>query len=400
MRKIFIMAFMTMFVTSAFAQDISKQIAGAKSYDEAMGILTPALNGMAAADKAKAYNSIVDLVYPKAEEAFKTATMNQVSGKESPYETISTLQSIKAAMECEKYDNEPNEKGKVKPKFHKANQGRLTNSRLLLIYGGQNASQANDNALAYDYYSTYVESALNPLFKETVEGKDQNLGQVARVAAYMAANNKDYKVAEKYINIAMADTSTAKDAEEVKIYILQQQLHSKADTLNYISELKKMNASKYFATIASLYNQIGEKATADKMINDQLAANPKDKMAWAIKGEGYMNDKKWDEAIDAFKKTIEIDPNFLEVYYNLGVCSSSKGFDLNQQLSDKMGHLSAANTDKVRACLNDAKTYYEKVRELDPNREKINWAPQLRMIYNALGDKAKADEISAILGDK
>ena len=44
--------------------------------------------------------------------------------------------------------------------------------------------------------------------------------------------------------------------------------------------------------------------------------------------------------------------------------------------------------------------YYEKVRQLDPNREKVsNWPYQLRMIYNALGEKDKAEEITKMLGE-
>ena len=55
---------------------------------------------------------------------------------------------------------------------------------------------------------------------------------------------------------------------------------------------------------------------------------------------------------------------------------------------------------EVTAVLKEAITYYEKVRELDPNHEQIsNWPMQLRMLYNAIGEKAKADEISKMLGD-
>ena len=37
----------------------------------------------------------------------------------------------------------------------------------------------------------------------------------------------------------------------------------------------------------------------------------------------------------------------------------------------------------------------------DPNYEKIpNWPRQLRMVYNALGEKDKAAEISKMLGDE
>ena len=153
------------------------------------------------------------------------------------------------------------------------------------------------------------------------------------------------------------------------------------------------------AQMASLYNQIGEKSLSEKILNDAIAKDPNNKMAYAIKGENAMNEKNWDEAIKNFKKTVEIDPDFTAVWFNLGVCASSKGFDLNEQLSEN-GRITAENDAKVKDALKEAVVYYEKVRALDPNREKVsNWPYQLRMLYNALGETDKANEISKMLGE-
>ena len=153
------------------------------------------------------------------------------------------------------------------------------------------------------------------------------------------------------------------------------------------------------AQIASLYNQIGEKDLSNKILNDAIAKDPNNKMAYAIKGENAMNAKDYDVAIENFKKTVEIDPEFTAVWFNLGVCASSKGFDLNEQLSEN-GRLTPENDAKVKDALKEAMGYYEKVRQLDPNREKVsNWPYQLRMIYNALGEKDKAEEITKMLGE-
>ena len=55
---------------------------------------------------------------------------------------------------------------------------------------------------------------------------------------------------------------------------------------------------------------------------------------------------------------------------------------------------------EVNAVLKEAIVAYEKVRELDPNHEQIsNWPVQLRMLYNAVGETAKAQEITKMLGD-
>ena len=50
--------------------------------------------------------------------------------------------------------------------------------------------------------------------------------------------------------------------------------------------------------------------------------------------------------------------------------------------------------------LTEAKDYYEKVQQLDPDRKVIaNWPYQLRMIYNAIGETEKAEAITKMLGE-
>ena len=52
---------------------------------------------------------------------------------------------------------------------------------------------------------------------------------------------------------------------------------------------------------------------------------------------------------------------------------------------------------KVKAVLQEAKPYLEKVRELDPDHEQVNWVYALYQLYYNLGDKAKADELEKML---
>ena len=110
-----------------------------------------------------------------------------------------------------------------------------------------------------------------------------------------------------------------------------------------------------------------------------------------------MNAKKYDEAIESYKKAMEIDPNFVQVVFNIGVCLNSKAVNLNDQLSDKKtGTITKANLEKVKAVLNEAKQYLEKAKELDPDREKVNWAYALGRVYYALGDTANYEAMEAL----
>jgi len=136
-------------------------------------------------------------------------------------------------------------------------------------------------------------------------------------------------------------------------------------------------------------------------LDEEISKNPNNKMAWALKGEADMNAQKWDEAITSYKKAIELDPSFVQVIFNTGVCLNSKAIDLKDKLADKKtGGLTTANANKVKNVLNEALTYMEKARELDPNREKVNWAYPLYQIYYSLKNDAKAAEMEKLLNTK
>lgn len=398
MKKLFFAALMAAMATTSFAQDITKEMKG-KSFVEAKAILDGALNGLSAEQKAKGYAALTDIAYKEASSAYDVMTINQTTGKKDPVNYDAIFDVIESAVACDPFDNQPNDKGKVAPKFHKKNLDRLQAMRIALVIGGQEAQNADNNDQALKLFGSYVNSAYSSLFEEVAGKKDANAGQVSRVVAYLYAQKEDYVTAQKYAEIAMADPDAAKDSEGIYVAILEKQCKTHADTLNFINKLKEINPQKYFAQMASLLDRIGEKEMAAKLLDDEIAANPTNKMAWAIKGENAMNARDWDTAIENFKKTVEIDPAFTAVWFNLGVCASSKGFDLNEKLSNN-GRIKTEDAAKVNAVLAEAKGYYEKVKELDPERNVVpNWPYQLRMIYNALGETENANAISKMLGE-
>ena len=121
-------------------------------------------------------------------------------------------------------------------------------------------------------------------------------------------------------------------------------------------------------------------------------------MAWALKGEALMNNRDWDPAVEAYKKAIEIDPSFIQCIFNAGVCLNGKAIDLKDKLADKnTGGLTKENAEKVKSILAEALSFLERSKELDPDREKVNWAYPLYQIYYSLGDKAKSDEMEKLV---
>ena len=396
MKKIIFTALVAAFATTSFAQDIVKQMKG-QAYSEAVSTLNSALSGLSAEQKAKGYNQLVEISYPDAAKAFQDITLANVQKNKveaSAYTPI--VNALNDAVKCDEFDNQPNDKGKVAPKFRKKNADRLANFRAVLI-NAANETQDADQKLSLA--NAYINSSESPLFAEVLKAGDQYLGYAQFFAAAAYYNKENWNKAVEYAEKALKCEDVKENAEQYLVSALTKNLKTKADTLAYLKKLNDINADKYMAQIASLYNQIGEKDLSNKILNDAIAKDPNNKMAYAIKGENAMNAKNWDDAIKNFKKTVEIDPEFTAVWFNLGVCASSKGFDLNEQLSEN-GRLTPENDAKVKDALKEAMGYYEKVRQQDPNREKVsNWPYQLRMIYNALGEKDKAEEITKMLGE-
>ena len=394
MKKIFITMLAAVAATTSFAQGnpkIGKEIKATKEYAAGKAVLDQQFASLTDEQKGDGYAALVDLSYPDASKAFDTWQINNTTGKKDPVDFAPVYKAIDDAVKADNFNQ----------KYHKKNQDRLANFRIPLIIAGQDYLQANDYDKAFEYMSLYVNSGNSSLFKEVAGSKDANLGNVARLCCAIKYQKGDYQEGIKYGEIAMADTASRADAEPYYLACLEKQLKTKQDTLNYIKKLEQIDAKKNFARMMSLYNAVGEKELADKLLDEEIARNPSNKMAYAVKGENAMTNRDYDTAIANFKKVVELDPSFTAVWFNLGVCTSQKGFDLNEKYTDKQGRMPKEKAAEVNAVLKEAIVAYEKVRALDPNREQIsNWPVQLRMLYNAVGETEKAKEISKMLGDE
>ena len=115
--------------------------------------------------------------------------------------------AMKAALKCDEFDNMPNEKGKVKPKFRSENQKTFQNGRLQCINAGQFLYNKKDYAAAFEAFAMYVDSGDSPLFTGIDMSKDEYKYEVAYFASLSAYQSKDYANVIKYAKIAAQDES-------------------------------------------------------------------------------------------------------------------------------------------------------------------------------------------------
>ena len=396
MKKFFIMAMLAVAATSTYAQDI-KSVLKAKDYAEAQSQLNSCLSSLSNEEKAKAYNKLVELSMQKVNKENSTIVENQalqqMGQQAKPVDMqgfyTSLTNALNAAQECDKYDHMPNAKGKVSPKFHKKNQATLWTLRPQLINAGQDCLQKDDNKGALAYYAAYVESGNSSLFADMDKTKapDTYFGEVARVASVIAFQEKDMETANKYCDVALKDTASYKDALNLKMAMMQQQMKTKEDSVKCLKTFEELyandkNNESIFTNLATLYGNLGMKAEQDKCIQERLAADPKCFVAWAVKGQAEMNASKWDEAIADFKKAIEIKPSALVMTW-MGYCNNNKAANLQD-----------VNQQKV--LLAETEKYLEKAKELDPEQKEANWKYLLYNTYYVLygADDARTKSVA------
>ena len=111
---------MVLGATSAFAgdSDALKAVMKAKSYAEAEALVKQNLGQMANdAEKAKAYNKLVDLAMKQFNDQQSIQQTNQIMKKNDPVDEAAMSEgaynALINAIECYKYDQLPNAKGKV-----------------------------------------------------------------------------------------------------------------------------------------------------------------------------------------------------------------------------------------------------------------------------------------------
>ena len=413
MKKIMMMAMMAAAATTAFAQaevvKNAKKLLDKGDVEQAIAAVQPALNAGTDADKASAWNLLSEAYYKTFSDIQAKKIEAQVKQQEVQVDekamNTAILQAFDAALKCDEFDNMPNEKGKVKPRFRQASQQKFQSGRLQCINAGQYFYNEKDYANAFKAFAAYVDGANAPLFEGLDLSKDNSyMGEVAYFASLAAYQDKDYANVVKYAQLAAKDAEKAKDATEIMVFAKKETMKTKQDTLEYIDMLKEANKqfpddTRYSAWIGDYYLQSASTDELKKWAEEEIQKNPENKFAYTYKGEALRLTSKFDEAVECYKKAFEIDPTYVAAAYQAGVCLNSKAIELKDQLADKKtGMLTNANAEKVKAVLNEAKGFLEKVREADPNREQVNWAYALYQVYYSLREEDKAKEMEALVG--
>ena len=192
----------------------------------------------------------------------------------------------------------------------------------------------------------------------------------------------------------------------MQLQILQAQLKTHEDSLNYVKKLEGLlvadsNNEAVFINLANMYSLIGQTEKADKMIADKLAADPNNYSALTMKGQVASQRKDYDTAIEALEKALpqaKDDDTRIILNSAIGQCYFYKAQD---KVNAVKGVLTPAAKQQFDAVYQKAIDYLEAAKALDVTKaQKSSWAYPLYGCYYFVkgADAPETSEAAAVAG--
>lgn len=308
---------------------------------------------------------------------------------------------ISYSIKSDNYDRDADKNNTGKLKHEEANRKRLVELRPLLIDAGLYLYQLHYRQDGISAWKLYIDASKSPLVANMK--KEDETALAAFYIAQSELEARNYNVADRYADLALADDDIAQYAAEIKAQCMNGQMKNHEDSLKYLTVLYELynsepSSKKYFAWIMQFYGKENRSFNLEDFIDRQLQDHPNSPVPWILKGEAAMHAQRWDEAADAYSHADELDSKRIPVVYNIGVCLMNKAIELGESNPGK------EKDDNDKAAINSlyaqARNYLERVKAMDPKRKAVDWVTPLYQVYEFLGDKIKADELKPLVKAK
>ena len=403
MKKVVLSVVMLLVTGFAFAQEKAvkeaKKIAGAVNPDfaQAEQLINGALTNPETKDQAETWNVAGFIQKRRSEKEMESAYLRK------PYDTLqvykSALDMCKYYLKCDELAQIPNEKGKIKNKYRKTNAATIKGERGNLINGGIQFFNEDKNKEALEYFGMYVSLPSQPMFAEDEELKaDTLLPQIAYYASLAAMKMEDYASVLKYAPVAQDDKEVGKYAME----FVSTALKAEGDTAKWIVSLQE-GVQKYpehpffFGNLIDYYSNSKKFDEAMAFADEMIAKDPSNPFNTYVKGYLYHNMEDYDKALEFYKKTIELSPDYAEAYSNIGLIYCLKAQDYSAKAtSDVNDPKYAEDMAKLKTFYEEAKPYYEKARQLKPDQKDL-WMNGLYRVYYNLQMGPEYEEIEKLM---
>lgn len=295
-------------------------------------------------------------------------------------------------------DHQPNEKGRVKPKYDKKIREAVSTYFAQLINAGNEGLQSGDFTKANRYFSKYGEVKRHPMLEGTAAAKVDSLSmEVAFFSAYAATQM------EGNTQAAIKELEQIKEVpfNQNEVYqLLALQYINSGDTVKYENTLKEAinvvpQEPIFLTNLANILIIKGENDQALTFLNQLLEKNSTNPLVLSTMGQIYTEGKKdYKTGESYYLKAVELNPESKEAIYGLAQVYFNQGADaINEANSINDQAQYAVALEKAKGFYAKALPYLEKVYKLDPDNSQFRTA--LYNVYYNLGMEDKMAEMDA-----
>ncbi len=341
-------------------------------------------------------NRLADEANREAERMLNQVMNHSIRDSVALYHNV--VRGVEASLRCDSLDRIPNRNHVIKPRFEDENRVRLLELHPLLINAGEYFARNkyyDDGVKALKLYLKHRNHAL-------LQGEEDESGVALYDLSTIYYKIRNFHQADYYADQALEYDDVAQYAAEMKARCMHEMLMTREDSVRYELVLRKLYETEptnrtYFAWMMQFYDHPSQHKQLEKFIQSQLVGNPGSTMPWILKGEMAMTDKRWADAIEAYKRADAIDATSIPVIYNIGVCLNNLAVETIQKIGKPFKEMTGENRSQVEEYLVEAQRYLERVRTMDPRRNKVNWVGPLYMDYELLDDQVKANELEPLV---
>ncbi|MBQ9532488.1 MAG: hypothetical protein IJR71_00795 [Prevotella sp.] len=290
-------------------------------------------------------------------------------------------------------DVQPDEKGRVLPKYRKKHAEFLDPYRQNIYTGGSFFIRKQKFQDAYNMFETYLECANQPLFESyDYANQDPRMPEAAYWATYSGFKLNKPQLVFRYADLARKDTAHV----EYLLQYMSEAYFALGDTARCISILQEglqaFPTNSYFTP--RLVDYYCNEKMFDEALNivDEAIQNHEDNWIYRFaKSTIFLNTGRLEECIALCDELIETNENLTDAFHNAGMAyyqlaqNKWKEIDGDRQRREEV-------LDLYRRAL----AYLERYRSLAPEAS-AKWAMPLYTIYLNLNMGTEFDEMEKIV---
>ncbi len=299
----------------------------------------------------------------------------------------------------EMYDNMPDAKGRIKPKYNEFLITTYAQEFGQFYNAGAYFYGEEDYAKSYDLFKMFIDAS-DKLYKAGMMPKDTvNVPVAAYNMALSGMQLKDYEKVLTHVDMALSNPQMAPSAFRYKA-VAHLELGDTATWLNDCLEgVKKFPEDAYFyQSLIQYYDNRNESDKLNALADELIQSNPNDPLFVYLKGYIAHQKQDIDTATEWYEKTLEVDPNYESALSNLSRCYLIKAQEYSAaQASTKVTDKKKIAKDKeiLSGYYNKALPLLEKLRQQQPEKYDL-WLANLTNCYYNLNMTDKLKEIEEL----